>query len=408
MKKLFLRVFFSMITVFLYASCQNEEVGIESQDPNFVSQQDVLQLVSQLQMPVESGLRGTTVYEQKHVNSIVPVSGLNDNTASCYVVNYENGGFMVMSADNRIAPVLAFSESGELPLGEELPDGLVEWLEETSLYVEEVKKSDLKQSGNVKDAWAPQAIQRAISIGDPNIDGIDKNGECTSTYKVVEPLLKTTWGQGVGYNDLVATNILTGQCSAYSNGKPPAGCVAVAMAQIMKYHQHPKSYNWSAMFDNTGSNETARLMADIGSKVKMKYGCEGSSAHDDDATSAFKNNFGYSSAICTDFEIDRVVAELNSKRPVFLSGLKEKQIIITFPNGGHAWVCDGYRRSENCEYDTNGNFTGTIYMYTTLHMNWGWGYSGFVKYDGWFAYNDWKVAGSEYNYNKKMIYNIKP
>ncbi len=226
-------------------------------------------------MPVESGLIATTVYEQKYVNSIVPVSGSNDNTASCYVVNYEHGGFMVMSADNRIAPILVFSESGELPLNEELPDGLVEWLEETSSYVEEVKKSDLKQSGNVKDAWAPQAIQRAISIGDPNIDGIDKNGECTSTYKVVEPLLKTTWGQGVGYNDLIYINPLMGKCTAYSNGKPPVGCVAVAMAQIMKYHQHPKSYDWSAMPDYTGSNETARLMADIGSKVKMKYGCEG-------------------------------------------------------------------------------------------------------------------------------------
>lgn len=404
MKKLFFSIYLIVMSSALFVSCQNEEVAVatESKDQNFVNLQEVGQLVSQLQLPV-SGLRNTSGNEQKNVSSIVPVSGFDDSTTSYYVVNYEDGGFMVVSADNRVAPVLAFSESGNLSLSGGLPGGLVEWLDETSLYIENVRKSEIEQSGNVKDAWTPQAIQRAISIGDPNIDGEDKNGSCESTYKEVTPLLKTTWGQGVGYNDLVD---FQGSCSGYSNGKSPAGCVAVAMAQIMKYNEHPKTYNWGAMPIDRGSSETARLIADVGKKVKMKYFCDGSKASYEDAIDAFKNNFGYSSAICTDFNVDRVVAELNSKRPVFLRGGEEKQIIIVpYDSGGHAWVCDGYRRSENCEYDTNGNFTGTIYMYTYLHMNWGW--NGTYN-NVWLAYNDWKVASYDYNYKKKMIYNIKP
>lgn len=32
-----------------------------------------------------------------------------------------------------------------------------------------------------------------------------------------------------------------------SNFQVYAGCVPIAMAQVMKYYQHPTNYNWSAM-----------------------------------------------------------------------------------------------------------------------------------------------------------------
>ena len=91
-----------------------------------------------------------------------------------------------------------------------------------------------------------------------------------------------------------------------------------------------------------------------------------------------------------------------------MRGGEEKHIVvIPYDGGGHAWVCDGYKRSENCEYDANGNFTGTVYMYTCLHMNWGWG-KRWEELNTWYAYNDWRVLDGNYNYNKKMIYNVKP
>jgi hypothetical protein len=79
----------------------------------------------------------------------------------------------------------------------------------------------------------------------------------------VQPLLKTNWNQtssNDGYCDSYnyhAPNS-NGNCTCYPDGgvKCPAGCVAVAMAQIMKYWNYPvylsnkiKQYDWCNMSD---------------------------------------------------------------------------------------------------------------------------------------------------------------
>ena len=53
------------------------------------------------------------------------------------------------------------------------------------------------------------------------------------------------------------------------------GCVAVAMAQIMRNYQLPTSFNWAAMPNTQGAYATQVLMKDIGTKVKMQYDCSG-------------------------------------------------------------------------------------------------------------------------------------
>ncbi len=65
---------------------------------------------------------------------------------------------------------------------------------------------------------------------------------------------------------------------------------------------------------------------------------------------------------------------------------------------GHAWVCDGYRRTryfyEDCDEIV------TLY----LHMNWGWN----GTYNNYFAYNNFDPGSYEFNSNKSMAYNITP
>ena len=46
-------------------------------------------------------------------------------------------------------------------------------------------------------------------------------------------LLKTKWAQGDGYNDVI---------TKLKGGNFPAGCVGVAIAQIMAFHEYPKKY----------------------------------------------------------------------------------------------------------------------------------------------------------------------
>lgn len=396
------------ILAFLLASCQNEEPIIpdKKDDVNFVDQEAISQLASQILLPVVDATgKGTKSYRQKKVNNIMPVKEKGSNNTSLYVVNYDEGGFIIMSADNRIEPVLAFSESGKLPMNEELPAGLAGWFEETSEYVEEIKTSDTEQNIYMAEAWEPEAIQRVIANPIENEER-DPPPTCVNSYEGVMPLLSTAWHQGVGYNDLVSINI---GCSKYSNGRPPAGCVAIALAQIMRYHEHPKrAYNWVDMPDSHGTIYTARLVRDIGWAVGMEYSCDGSGASAEDAVKALRNTFEYSSATLSNFDVDVVVGQLKSKLPVYLSGGNKGQIII-FPyyEGGHAWVCDGYKRYITC-YDT------FAMMSTYLHMNWGWGLksSSGKEFNGWFQYNRWNVSTDEndhdYNYKKKMIFNIKP
>jgi hypothetical protein len=136
------------------------------------------------------------------------------------------------------------------------------------------------------------------------------------------------------------------------DGRAPTGCVATAMAQVMKYHEFPNNYNWDNMPDLWGTMETARLMRDVGDAVNMDWGCDGSGADTkDEVASSFRNDFGYSSASYSGFNRDIVKQQLRWNRPVILRGGRKS---------------------------------------------------------GWYAYNNWNPGDHTFNYNRGMVYNIKP
>lgn len=208
--------------------------------------------------------------------------------------------------------------------------------------------------------------------------------------------MNTTWNQGCGYNDLLDACTTGGSC-----GRVWTGCVATATAQVMRYWEHPNSYNWSIMLNTTGSTETSRLMQDVGDAVNMDYGCDGSGAYTSDARNALVNTFGYSTyASYVDYNTTTLVRQLKTwNRPVILRGEG---------SGGHAWVCDGYRRNKI----TTIHNPGTYYEYETytysplyLWMNWGWGPFGG---NGWFLYNNFTPGSNNFNSDRKMIINIPP
>lgn len=141
--------------------------------------------------------------------------------------------------------------------------GLGYWIEATENGIRNIRKQNLKQSAKMKALWGNQ---QGLKNAPPD------NG-CHPYYYTKGPLLQTTWGQGCGYNSLLQ------DCSTpYYCYHAVTGCVATAMAQVMKYHTYPASYNWSGMPDTYGTTATATLMRDIGlpSAVNMNYGCSGS------------------------------------------------------------------------------------------------------------------------------------
>lgn len=171
-------------------------------------------------------------------------------------------------------------------------------------------------------------------------------------YKSVAPLLTSRWGQDWPYNSqcpIVNSDIQTNArfCAA--------GCVPLALGQIMRFHKYPEQYSWDSMLDSYNAGMTAEdaydvamMLHDVGKKVEAEYGFQ-TSASNYNALIALKE-YGYSPAmrlihgsIYSRPAIEAIIlGELIESRPVYIGG------------NGHAFVCDGN--------DSNG----------FLHINWGW------------------------------------
>lgn len=223
-----------------------------------------------------------------------------------------------------------------------------------------------------------------------------KTGRTTGVYAAnvteVPEMLTTRWGQYAPYNNL---------CPTISGEHALTGCVATAMAQVMRYFRYPAqgtgtgsytvnssgiprtkeitgTYDWDLMLNDYGFSNNpmgteaqqtavATLMSDAGAAAQMNYGVKASGASSFDAAAGFVDNFGYgplSLRLCSrDYYSDEewmelVYGELQAGRPILYSGLDAT-------NGGHAFVLDGI--------DGDG----------FVHVNWGWngGYNGFFNID---------------------------
>lgn len=173
-------------------------------------------------------------------------------------------------------------------------------------------------------------------------------------------------------------------------GQASAGCVAVAMGQVMKYYEYPNNYNWDDIPTETATLETATLLHDIGEETNMDYGCAVSVATGGEMITAFQNDFGYT-AYLTSYNWQGLKNTLASGKPAIIGGFG--------PNSGvgHAWVCDGYLTSTDCYNITS------IPMF---HMLWGADAQG--SHNGYYRYNDFTPGVNDFNTGTIMVVNISP
>lgn len=177
-----------------------------------------------------------------------------------------------------------------------------------------------------------------------------------------------------------------------------AGCTAIAMAQVMKFHQKPTSYSWNLMPNSSGSTATATLIKAIDDALPANYTCSGTQAYPSQAAPAFKSTFGYSSATLSSYDQSSVVSNLRYNKPVILGGGSGSE--------GHAWVCDGFQKSKICIFDNSGMYVGSC-SYLYLSMNWGWNYAqgnGCYAFDNFNPMKEGEIQN--FNSNRQMIYNI--
>ena len=323
-----------------------------------------------------------------------------------YIFNFKDGGgWVIISAEKREHPILAYNNTGEFTTTN-APYGLKSWIEtqkENIDYIRQGKFSTMQQTEAEWNMVGEKLNVPEIQRSEPP----EPSCEDYTTTVTVGPLLTTEWGQGCGYNALCPANT-----SGLNCGHFPTGCVATAVAQVMRYWQIPSgTYNWSSMPNTFANNEVARLMRDVGNSVSMNYSDIGSGAKHEDIPPAMINTFSFASAQNIDYtsgSYSAIESELNSNRPVILSGYNVKNtswlgLVVEYQEG-HEWVCDGYSSVSYRWCNSDGSQGGIDNLY--FHMNWGWDGTA----NGFYGFDNWAPSGTAFNfqYFRRAIINIHP
>lgn len=279
------RLVFLIFVLLLIFSCSKEH---EIEDTNINLQENFVDLFQAKEIAGEIYFENKTNSSKlkqsdnskstkKTVKSLDEIKNEKEKT-SFYIINYNEGGFIILSADKRIEPIIGYSENGKFDINEDLyPLGLKFWIKDTKKQITGIQNSTLEQSDMVKLAWEKvehflTGVQNNASTKnnttakipiDPDPDPGCYEHEVTVT---AGPLLYSTWGQSDGFND--ALPFIT--CDGFPF-QVLAGCVPIAMGQVMKYYEHPTSYNWVSMPWPSATTTTANFISDIHVAINNVY-----------------------------------------------------------------------------------------------------------------------------------------
>ena len=312
---------------------------------------------------------------------------LGNKQDAFYICDAGADGFAVISSDERMTPVLGFSQSQSFDT-ENIPTGMQELL-----------NSYAKEYEALTSGKQPMLARRKIA-------GVQEQ---------VGPLLTTEWGQAEPFNN---------RCPEWQGERCITGCVAVTTAQTMRYYQFPDSakgevdyatlsynipikedlstfhFDWPNMRNQyrNGSTEAeqdavADLLYACAVAAKMNFGLKGSSATSSDQVKAMVENFGYDPDIAClqkDFMTTNewqtlMLNELNapSPRPIIYAAVSPAE-------GGHSFILDGYKADED--------------GYPFYHVNWGW--EGYC--DNYFKLSSMDADGWEFSKEHEAIIFIQP
>lgn len=302
-------------------------------------------------------------------------------------------GFVIVSGDDAVYPILGYSETGTFEQ-ENIPPHVLYWLEEYQQQIKWAQENNVMPSQEIIHQWS-------------NIDDIKKHSN--------EVYLPTAnWDQGAPYNN---------QCPEINGKRSVTGCVATALAILMKYHRWPdvgegqasystathkkyvyavfnKTYNWDSMPDEYISGlytadqaaAVAMLMQHCGVLSQMDYSPTSSGAFSRVGLRGMKEHMKYDVSANEQYRAwysqeewdDMIRTEIDNNRPVVYGGQSE--------SGGHQFIVHGY--------NADGFF----------NLNWGW--SG--AYNGLFLLSALTPSGqgtggsgSGYNSNQSAMFNLE-
>lgn len=315
----------------------------------------------------------------------------SDALTAYYVVNFADEGFVIVSADDRVRPILGYSDQGAFDR-QLLPDNLQFMLDEYTREIQAIVESPSTDNSVTGRAWKL----------------LESGAYSPSKFDRVGPFVTSSWSQLRFYNNA---------CPVDANaqyGHALVGCGAVVMGQVMRYWKFPEtgqgshSYNSNygllhADFGNTtydyehmpnrlNANSTqeqidavSTLLYHCGVAVNMTYGPSASWSNSNNIVAAMSTYFKYPETIeylernstTSTHWWDLIKGELDSLAPFFYGGSGSQ--------GGHVFVCDGYNEDND------------------VHINWGFGGS----YDGFYAVTALNPGGYSFSSNQAIIIGIR-
>ncbi len=307
-----------------------------------------------------------------------------------YMVDLKQGGWVMVSADDVVRPVMAFSFENSLTPEEEWNDNARFLL---NLYQKEISLA-LKNSSLSRDAgWdrEAQAGARKAALADP-----------------VDPFIPVNWNQSSGWN------MFCPEDEDGPGGHAYVGCVAVSMAQAMSVYEYPVQargikdyvdsdygsiavnydmaapYEWDQMSASSADEYNAILLYHCAVSVEMDFGADASGAYVVNAMGALKQYFNYSQSMTFEYRyedteewVNTLAAELEAGRPIIYRGNPGDG------TAGHAWNLDGYYASGSVDY---------------FHMNFGW--SG--SQNGYYTLDNINPGSNDFNANQGAILGMAP
>lgn len=369
---------------------------------------------------------------EKAISSVTPIKN-DEGIDVMFVVQYaDNAGWSIISASKKTEPILAYAEEGGFDFNNETFN---DWLETQKAMVTEAlkdekdirspywlqyEKDDLGIIADTRSQYVDIRTWRHNTIGDIEDGVYDSyedntcptgygqedyyfssgsqvnsyfNGDVTNIIQVAQerltnrgysedyalyhlriyrydsqvlPLISTSWHQGYPYNDSIP-------------GHAPVGCNAIAIGQIMNYHQHPNTFNWSQI-NIYGSALQKGFLKQLFLDLDTSYNpSDGQSTAFVSRIKPVLEDYGYTVTQSTSYNYSLMKTELENRRPMILVGF------TSYSDIGHTYICDGYR-----------DYTYNTYYLTVYLPNVNMPSNGLLDYNPYSPQTDLRTSN---NYN---------
>ena len=472
------KLFLSFVVIAL-ASCSDtfqddltikmaETKKMPTTDTHFVSYSDVAALTKAESTSTRASSNATA--------EIKCITGNKTNDTLLYVCQTQEGGWTVYSSDTRVPAIVAQSDGGsfddlmkiegaklwiqsmadDMAAIRQLDDDKLNFtrgeIENNKAFWESITSPDEFVKKMLKESATRGGVFDSLAILEPIIPGhyeYSFTDSYTQVYDSIPRLTETDWYQGFPYNYYCPTT------TDGSGLNAPAGCVAIAGAQMLYYlhdklqvpqyapsqaycngdinyytwdQTDPSSTIWNSM-NNYGSTAAAPLIANVGKLVDMVYGNDGSDAHANKLVEDVFEEYGISCVYAGNYSnnIAQLRISLLNDMPVILSA---RSLTAGY---AHTFIADRYKRTRTVtrrHYEwVYENLTPPYtpvpavppyieYSYSSpiismIGFNWG-EMNTYYNNNGWFSLTgDW-IVGDEggvpcnWNVSRNMIYGFSP